>query len=173
MIPEYDHKHFYAISVHSYMIPEHFYAILSTFIRSWILLYDPENSFFEHILVITKQHSGWHTFFSLPNASLYSLMVKIGDYRCMGLLKRWFKTSEKPWKVHSKWNSTLNRDLKVEPVTTADGWFKTSERPWKVHSKWNSTLNRDLNVEPVTPADGWFKTSERPWKVHSKWYTEP
>ena len=31
----------------------------------------------------------------------------------------WFKTSEKPKKVHSKWNSTLNRDLSVESVTTA------------------------------------------------------
>ena len=29
MIPEYDLKHFYEISVHSYMIPEHFHTILN------------------------------------------------------------------------------------------------------------------------------------------------
>ena len=120
MIPEFNLKHFYAISVHSYMIPEHFYTILNTFIRSWILLYDPEYFFLEHYSVITKQHSWWHTFFSQQNASLYSLIVKTGDYQCMWLLKRWFKTSERPWKVHWKWNSTLNPNLNVEPVTTAD-----------------------------------------------------
>ena len=43
-------------------------------------------------------------------------MVRTGDYQHMGLLKRWFKTSEWPYKVHLKWNSTLNRDLNVEPV---------------------------------------------------------
>ena len=52
MILEYGLKHFYTIFVHSYMIPEHFYAILNTFIRSWILLYDPEYFFFEHFSVI-------------------------------------------------------------------------------------------------------------------------
>ena len=31
----------------------------------------------------------------------------------------WFKTSERSKKVHSKSNSTLNRDLNVESVTTA------------------------------------------------------
>ena len=31
VIPEYDLKHFYAISVDSYMIPEYFYTILNTF----------------------------------------------------------------------------------------------------------------------------------------------
>ena len=45
----------------------------------------------------------------------------------------WFKTIERPKKVHSKWNSTLNRNLNVESVTTAG--FKTSERPQKVYSK--------------------------------------
>ena len=34
MILEYDLKHFYTIFVHSYMIPEHFYAILNTFYLS-------------------------------------------------------------------------------------------------------------------------------------------
>ena len=111
MFPEFNLKHFYAISVHSYMIPEYFYTIVNTFIRSWILLYDPEYFFLEHYSVITKQHSWWHTFFSQQNVSLWSLIVKTGDYQCMWLLKHWFKTSERPWKVHSKWNSTLNRDL--------------------------------------------------------------
>ena len=31
----------------------------------------------------------------------------------------WFKTSERPKKVHSKSNSTLNRNLNVESVTMA------------------------------------------------------
>ena len=46
-------------------------------------------------------------------------MVKTGDCQGMGFLKRWFKTSERPKKVHSKWNSTLNWDLRVESVTAA------------------------------------------------------
>ena len=46
-------------------------------------------------------------------------MVKTGDYQCTELLKRWFKTSERLQKVHSKSNSTLNRNLNVESVTTA------------------------------------------------------
>ena len=98
----------------------------------------------------------------------------------MGLLKRWFKTIERPKKVQSKWNSTLNRNLIVESVIRLVqnqweakkspfkmefyteprsqcgicdyGWFKTCERPKKVHSKWNSALNRDLSVESVTTA---------------------
>ena len=109
---------------------------LNTSIRSWILLYDLEYFFLEHFSVITKQYSWWHTFFHSNALALYNLMVKTGYNQCMGLLKRWLKTSERPWKVHSKWNSTVNRDLNVEPVTTADGWFKTSERLWNVHSKW-------------------------------------
>ena len=44
-------------------------------------------------------------------------MAKTGDYQCMGFSKRWLK--ERPKKVHSIWNSTLNRDLSVENVTTA------------------------------------------------------
>ena len=69
-------------------------------------------------------------------------MVKTGDNQCMGLLKRWLKTSERPWKVHSKWNSTVNRDLNVEPVTTADGWLK-QVRGREMFIQ-NGTLNRDL-----------------------------
>ena len=69
----------------------------------------------------------------------------------MGLLKCWFKTSERPKKVHSKWNSTLNRDLNVESVTMA-GSNQWEAKKSPVHSKWNSTLNRDLNVESVTRA---------------------
>ena len=61
----------------------------------------------------------------------------------------WFKTGERPKKVHSKWNSILNRDLSVESVITAGS---TPMRARKVHSKWDSTLNRDLNVESVTTA---------------------
>ena len=56
MILEYDLKHFCTILVHSYMIPEHFYTILNTFIRSWILLYDPEYVILEHFPVSTKQY---------------------------------------------------------------------------------------------------------------------
>ena len=74
-------------------------------------------------------------FFSQQNAILYSLIVKTGDYQCMALLKRWFKTSARPWKVHSKWNSTLNRHINVEPVTTTDGWFKNKWEAVKSPSK--------------------------------------
>ena len=52
MIFEYDLKHFYTILVHSSTIPEHFYANLNTFIRSWILLYDLGYFFFEHFSII-------------------------------------------------------------------------------------------------------------------------
>ena len=33
MIPEYDLNHFHEISVHSYMIPEHFHTILGSYNR--------------------------------------------------------------------------------------------------------------------------------------------
>ena len=47
-------------------------------------------------------------------SSLYSLMVKTGDYQWIWLLKRRLKASEKPRKVHLKWNSTLNLNLNVQ-----------------------------------------------------------
>ena len=97
-------------------------------------------------------------FFSHQNVRLYSLMVKTGDEPCMGLLKRWFKmefyiepwsqcricdynwfkTSERPYTVQSKWNSTLNRDLSVEPVTTA------GSKPVRGCKKSSQNVNCDL-----------------------------
>ena len=41
-----------------------------------------------------KQYMAY--FFSQQNAGLNSLMVKTGDYQNIGLLKLWFKTSERP-----------------------------------------------------------------------------
>ena len=41
-------------------------------------------------------------------------MVKTADYQHMRHLKRWFETSERPEKVHLKWNSALNHYLNVE-----------------------------------------------------------
>ena len=72
-------------------------------------------------------------FFLYQIASYYSLMVKTGDYQCMGLLKRWFKTSERPKK------SPFKMEFYTEPQSQCKicdyGWFKTSERLKKVHSK--------------------------------------
>ena len=39
-------------------------------------------------------------FYFKQNAILHSLMVKTRNNQCMRLLKRWFKTSERPRKIH-------------------------------------------------------------------------
>ena len=113
----------------------------------------------------------------------------------MWLLKRWFKTSERPEKVHSKWNSLLNHDLNVESVTTASSKpVRDQEKSiqngilhctaismwnlwlWLVQNQWEakkSPFKMEFYTEPQSQCGicdyGWFRTSERPKKVHSKW----
>ena len=126
-------------------------------------------------------------------------MFKTGDYHCMGLLKRWFKTSERPKKVHSNWNSTLNRNLSVESVTTAGwkpvrGWKKSIQNGilhwtaisvwdlwlWLVENQWEaekSPFKMEFYTESRPQCGicdyGWFKTSEKLKKFHSKWNSTP
>ena len=78
-------------------------------------------------------------------------MVKTGDYQCTGLLKRWFKTCERPWKAHLKWNSTLNRNLNAELLTTAD----SKQVRGREKSIQNGTLNRYL----------WLRLIQNQWEA--------
>ena len=58
----------------------------------------------------------------------------------------WFKNSERAQKVYLKWNSTLNRNLNVESVTTAGS--KTVEG---AKSPFKMELNRGTNFLWLTP----------------------
>ena len=45
----------------------------------------------------------------------------------------WFKTSERLWKIHWKWNSTLNRDFN----------FRTCDYGWQlIQNKWEAMKNQ-------------------------------
>ena len=66
----------------------------------------------------------------------------------------WFKTSERPKKIHSKWNCTLNRDLSVElnfrdyagskPVRGLKMSIQNGTEPWSQCG--TNSKNRRVNI---------------------------